>query len=142
MSTPKEPGRPASGPHCTPVMPRRSTAVPLSLVPALAALVTAAACRSDRVALDPCEPSSYTQVACDSAVVHHGYWYGGTWYPRVYPYLPFYYYNGYRSYVGSGGQVRSIAPTIFAPPAATPARPALVRGGFGGIGEGHEASGS
>src|SRR4051812_19637367 len=90
---------------------RRSSAVPLSIVPALAALIGAAACSSNRAPPDPCEPDSYTQVACDSAVVHHGYWYGGTWYPRVYPYMPLYYYNGYRGYVSGGGRLRTAAPT-------------------------------
>jgi hypothetical protein len=120
---------------------RRSAAVPLSIVPMLAALVAVPACSSNSV-LDPCESASYTQMACDSAVVHHGYWYGGTWYPRVYSYLPMYYYNGYRSYLGSGGHVRTSAPTIYAPPSAEPSRASVVRGGFGSIGEGHGASGS
>jgi hypothetical protein len=95
---------------------RRSTAVPLSIVPMLAAAVTMSACDT-RPSMDPCEPVSYMQAACDSAVTHRGYWYGGTWYPHVYSYLPLYYYNGYRSYLGGGR-------------------------GFGSIGEGHGASGS
>jgi hypothetical protein len=121
---------------------RRSTAVPLTIVPALAALVSVASCGSRQRALDPCEPDSYTQVACDSAVVHHGYWYGGAWYPRVYPYLPLYYYTGYHRYLGSGGQMRYASPTVYAPPSAAPSRANVVRGGFGGIGAGHGASGS
>ena len=120
---------------------RRSAAVPLSIVPMLAAAVTISACDS-QPAMDPCEPVSYVQAACDSAVAHRGYWYGGTWYPHVYSYLPLYYYNGYRSYVGSGGRVRSYAPTVYAPPSARPSRANVVRGGFGGIGEGHGSSGS
>jgi hypothetical protein len=120
---------------------RRSGAVPLTIVPALAALMSAAGCNSSRM-LDPCEARSYDQVACDSAVTHHGYWYGGTWYPHNYAYLPIFYYNGYRSYVGGGGRVQSFAPTVYAPPSATPSRPALVRSGFGGIGEGHASAGS
>ena len=127
----------------TPHRPRRrSTAVPLTIVPALAALISAAACGPRQSALDPCEPDSYTQVACDSAVVHHGYYYGGTWYPRVYPYLPLYYYNGYRSYAGSGGRMRYASPTVYAPTRAAPVRANVVRGGFGSIGAGHGASGS
>lgn len=121
---------------------RRSATVPLSLVPALAALVTVAACGSHRGAMDPCEPSSFEHASCDSAVAHHGYYYGGTWYPHVYPYLPLYYFNSYRSYVGSGGQVRSMSPTVYAPPAGTASRANVVRGGFGGIGEGHASAGS
>lgn len=121
---------------------RRSTTVPLSLVPALAALVTVAGCGTNRVAMDPCEPSSFEHASCDSAVAHHGYWYGGMWYPHVYPYMPLFYYNGYRSYVGGGGQTRGVSPTVYAPPSTTPSRPGVVRGGFGGIGEGHTGAGS
>ncbi|MEP6494921.1 MAG: hypothetical protein ABJF01_19700 [bacterium] len=122
---------------------RRSTAVPLSIVPALAALVATTGCaRSDRLAYDPCESASYVQTACDSAVVHHGYWYGGTWYPHTYQYLPLYYFGRYNSYVSGGGRVRSISPTVYSPSVATPSRPNVVRGGFGGIGEGHGAAGS
>ena len=121
---------------------RRSRSVPLSLVPALAALAGAASCSSRIDPIDPCEPGTYTQAPCDSAVVHHGYWYGGTWYPHAYPYAPIWYYNRYTGFIGSGGHVRSISPTVYVPRAATPARPSVVRGGFGGIGEGFGAAGS
>jgi hypothetical protein len=120
---------------------RRSAAVPLTIVPALAALVAATGC-SRRVAYDPCEPVSYQQVACDSAVAHHGYWYGGSWYARTYPYLPLYYYSHYNSYLAGGGRVRSISPTVYSPSVAAPSRANVVRGGFGGIGMGHGAAGS
>ncbi|HTE44536.1 MAG TPA: hypothetical protein VK636_04765 [Gemmatimonadaceae bacterium] len=119
---------------------RRSTAVPLSIVPALAALVVTGC--SSRVAYDPCESASYNQIACDSAVVHHGYWYGGSWYPRTYPYLPLYYFGRYNSYVAGGGRVRSISPTVYSPSVAAPSRANVVRGGFGGIGAGHGSAGS
>jgi hypothetical protein len=119
---------------------RRSSAVPLTIVPALAAALTAAAC-SHR-SYDPCEPVSYSQIECEAAVSHHGYWYGGTWYPHVYSYAPLYYYNGYHSYVSSGGRVRSISPTTYSAPSATPSRSSVVRGGFGGIGSGHASAGS
>jgi len=122
--------------------PRRSAAVPLTIVPALAALVAATGCSSDRVAYDPCEPVSYQQMACDSAVAHRGYWYSGTWYPHTYAYLPLYYFGNYNSYVARGGRVRSISPTVYSPSVSSPSRPNVVRGGFGGIGEGHGAAGS
>jgi hypothetical protein len=114
----------------------------LTIVPALAALMSAASCSNRRVAMDPCEPASYDQVTCETAVTNHGYWYSGTWYPHAYAYLPIFYYNGYRSYVGNGGRVRSVAPTVYSPPRATPSRANVVRGGFGGIGAGHGAAGS
>jgi len=120
---------------------RRSRSVPLSLVPALAALVTSTACSRPKP-LDPCEPENYTQVACESAVTNRGYWYGGTWYPHVYSYAALYYLTRHNSYVGSGGRVRSISPTVYAPRVSVPSRPSVVRGGFGGIGAGYGAAGS
>ena len=121
---------------------RRSNAVPLSLVPVLATVVTAATCTGS-APLDPCEPATYSQQVCEQAVAQHGYWYSGTWYPHVYPYAPFFYYNRYTGFIGSGGRVRSISPTVYVPHVSTPAaRPSVVRGGFGGIGAGHGASGS
>jgi hypothetical protein len=122
---------------------RRSSTVPLTLVPALAALITAAGCASNTRPLDPCDRDSFSQAPCDSAVAHHGYWYSGVWYPRVYPYSSFYYYGMYNSYVRGGGVMRSVSPTVYAPSTgAGAARPSLVRGGFGGIGEGHASAGS
>jgi hypothetical protein len=121
---------------------RRSRSVPLSLVPALAALIGATACSSRDPVFDPCEPDSYTQVACDAAVVNHGYWYSGTWYPHVYPYAGLWYMNRYSGYVGSGGRVRTMSPTVYSPSYSAPARPSVVRGGFGGIGAGIGAAGS
>ncbi|HEX3866563.1 MAG TPA: hypothetical protein VHV78_07400, partial [Gemmatimonadaceae bacterium] len=107
------------------------------------ALFGASAC-AHRDRYDPCEASTYVETACDSAVVHHGYWYGGAWYPRVYSYAPFWYYNRYNSFVSTGGIGRSLAPTMYVPSSAsaTSARASVVRGGFGGIGEGHASAGS
>ena len=120
---------------------RRSRAVPLSLVPALAALVSAAGCHND--AYDPCDPATYMQAACDSAVVHHGYWYRNTWYPHVYAYDPIWYYTRYTGFLGSGGRVRSISPTVYVPSrSAAVSRPSVVRGGFGSIGHGFGSAGS
>ena len=130
------PNRPDTPPR------RRSRAVSLKLVPLLATAVSVS-CGSDAYVADPCESQTYNQVACDSAVAHQGYYYAGTWYPHVYPYNTMYYLSRYNGYVGSGGRMRSIAPTVYAPSVAAPAsRPSVVRGGFGGIGEGHMSAGS
>ncbi len=122
---------------------RRSTAVPLTLVPVIAAAISATACASRSQPIDPCEPDSFTQAACDTAVAHSGYWYRGAWYPHVYPYAAMYYLGRYNSFVAGGGRVRSISPTVYVPHTSTPAaRPGVVRGGFGGIGSGHVSAGS
>lgn len=121
---------------------RRSRAVPLSLVPVLAAAVASTSCSSPRP-LDPCEAETYVQAACDTAVEQHGYWYSGTWYPRVYPYAAMYYFGRYNSFVAGGGRVRTMSPTVYVPHTSVPAaRPSVVRGGFGGIGSGHVSAGS
>jgi hypothetical protein len=121
---------------------RRSRAIPLSLVPALAAVAGSAAC-SHHAVYDPCEQTTYVQAACDSAVAHQGYYYGGTWYPHVYPYAGLYYYSRYSGFIASGGHVRRISPTVYVPhPSAPAARPSAVRGGFGSIGSGHGVAGS
>jgi hypothetical protein len=123
--------------------PRRSLAVPLKLVPLLAAAVGASCPSHDGLAFDPCEAQTYNQVVCDSAVVHHGYYYGGTWYSRVYPYTTMYYLSRYNGFVSGGGRIQTLAPTVYEPTRAAPAaRPNVVRGGFGGIGEGHVSAGS
>jgi len=62
-------------------------------VPALAAVAGGATC-SHHAVYDPCEQTTYVQAACDSAVAHQGYYYGGTWYPHVYPYAALYYTVG------------------------------------------------
>jgi hypothetical protein len=122
---------------------RRSRAVPLTLLPMLAAAVSAAACSRDRGPIDPCEPASYIQTTCDSAVAKGGYYYGNTWYPHVYPYAAMYYLGRHNSFIAGGGRVRRVSPTVYVPHVSTPgARPGVVRGGFGGIGSGHVSAGS
>ena len=121
---------------------RRSSAVPLSFVPLIAATISATACSRSQP-IDPCDADSYTQAACDTAVAQNGYWYRGTWYPHVYPFAAMYYLGRYNSFVAGGGRVRSISPTVYVPHVSTPsARPSVVRGGFGGIGSGHVSAGS
>jgi hypothetical protein len=119
---------------------RRSRSVPLSLVPALAALVGVGC--SQRVPMDPCEAETYSQVACENAVANSGYWNNGHWYAHAYPFAAMYYLNRHSSFVAGGGRLRSVSPSVYVPHTAVPSRPGVVRGGFGGIGTGHGFSGS
>ena len=121
---------------------KRSAAVPLSLVPALAAIVSCGPSQPAVISgVDPCLPDVYQQGACEYAVQHQGYYYGGMWYRHIYAQPPLFYYNGYSHYVGSGGRVRVISPSAYSPsighssPAS--ARSTVVRGGFGSIGSAH-----
>jgi hypothetical protein len=113
---------------------KRSSAVPLSLVPALAAV---AGCDNGPPrtvsGVDPCLPQVYNEASCEYATRHSGYWYNGMWYHHVYA-MPFISYrNGYQGYVSNGGRVRSLSPGSYQP-GFSRARTAVVRGGFGGIG--------
>ena len=123
---------------------KRSSAVPLSLVPAIAAIVSCSPSGPAIVSgVDPCLPQVYQAAACAYSVQHQGYYYGGMWYHHVYamPYL--YYYNGYSGYVRSGGTVRALSPSSYSPGAgASSARSTVVRGGFGSIGAAHGVAGS
>ena len=122
---------------------KRSAAVPLSLVPALAAIVSCGPSHPAVISgVDPCLPDAYSQPQCDYAVRHQGYYYGGMWYHHIYAQPALFYYNGYSRYVGSGGRVRVISPSSYSPSIgehATPAsaRSTVVRGGFGSIGSAH-----
>jgi hypothetical protein len=125
---------------------KRSSAIPLSLVPALAALVSCDSSQPSAAEADPCLPAAYQQQICEQAVQKQGYYYGGAWYPHVYTMAPLYYYNGYSRYVATGGRVRVLSPSRYSPSvgeghAAMP-RTTVVRGGFGGIGGAHGFSGS
>ncbi len=126
---------------------RRTRCIQLSIVPALAALAGATACSSRHSVYDsrydPCEQTSFVEIACDSAVVRRGYYYNNTWYPHVYPFGALYYYNRYTGFIAGGGHVRTMSPTVYVPTTSTPAaRPSVVRGGFGTIGSGLGAAGS
>ncbi len=122
---------------------KRSSAVPLSLVPALAALSGCGGPNPQIVSgVDPCLPQVYNEVACQYSTMHNGYWYQGMWYHHVYSYPLLYYHNGYSGYVGSGGQVRVLSPSTYSPGNVSAPRTTVVRGGFGGIGDAHGFSGS
>jgi hypothetical protein len=115
---------------------KRSSAVPLSLVPALAAVMSCGPSGPQVVSgVDPCLPQVYNEAACRTAVQHNGYYYGGMWYRHAYT-MPFlYYHNGYSGYVRSGGRVRSLgAGTYSRNGGPSASRGTVVRGGFGGIG--------
>jgi hypothetical protein len=120
---------------------KRSTSISLTIVPALAA-----ACGPNALPPDPCLPSTYTAPACEYAVQHQGYYYGGTFYPHVYSSPFLYYSNGYSNYVAGGGRVSTIAPGRFAPgggaSGAVSAPSSTTRGGFGGTGAAHASAGA
>ncbi len=124
---------------------KRSSTVTLSLVPVLASIVSCGPSGPAVVSgVDPCLPQVYNNVACQYAVQHQGYYYGGMWYRHVYA-MPFLYYNnGYGGYVRSGGSVRALSPGAYSSPSlgGSPGRTTVVRGGFGGIGEAHGVAGS
>ncbi|MDB4915139.1 MAG: hypothetical protein JWM95_2783 [Gemmatimonadetes bacterium] len=123
---------------------KRSSAVPLSLVPALAAIVGCNPGPHVISGVDPCLPQVYQEAACQYSIAHQGYYYNGMWYHHVYA-MPFlYYHNGYSGYVRSGGTVRALSPSSYSAHVGAPAggRTTVVRGGFGGIGASHGFSGS
>jgi hypothetical protein len=120
---------------------RRSRAIPLSLVPVLAGAITASGCSKTPDPIDPCEPASYIQATCDSAVANRGYWYGGTWHSHVYPLAAGYYLGRHASFVAGGGRVQRASPAVYTP-STSGTRAGVVRGGFGGIGAGHISAGS
>ena len=113
---------------------RRSSAVPLTLVPALAAAV---GCGGPQTisGVDPCLPQVYNEAACQTAVRQQGYYHQGMWYHHVYA-MPFIFYrNGYSGYLGNGGRVRALPASTYSPSYRAPAgRTTVVRGGFGSIG--------
>jgi hypothetical protein len=117
---------------------KRSSAVPLTLVPAIAAVVGCGPSQPSAAEADPCLPATYQQQICEQAVRQQGYHYGGGWYPHVYAMPALFYFNGYSRYVASGGRVRMMSPSAYSPSVGgsrvSGQRTTVVRGGFGGIG--------
>lgn len=114
---------------------KRSSAVPLTLVPALAAAV---GCGGPQTVtgVDPCLPQVYNEAACQVAVRQQGYYHQGMWYHHVYA-MPFMYYrNGYSGFLRTGGRVNALPMSTYSPSYRAPAgsRSTVVRGGFGSIG--------
>ena len=115
---------------------KRSSAVPLALVPALAAIVGCNNGPAVVSGVDPCLPQVYQAPACLYATQHQGYYYGGMWYHHIYASPFLFYHNGYSGYVRSGGTVRALSPSAYSPHlgGSSAGRTTVVRGGFGGIG--------
>src|SRR5215831_1307528 len=90
---------------------KRSRKVQIALVAGLAM----SGC--GRRAYDPCAPQTFNEFACQEAVSHNGYYYGGHWYPHTYVGGYSSYYNGYYSYVRGGGRVQTVAPSQWSRPA-------------------------
>lgn len=114
---------------------KRSSAVPLTLVPALAAAV---GCGGPQTVsgVDPCLPQVYNEALCQTAVRQQGYYHQGMWYHHAYG-MPFLFYrNNYAGYVQRGGRVRSLPAGNYSSSYRGPSggRTTVVRGGFGGIG--------
>ena len=108
---------------------KKSSKVTLTLVAALGV----AACNRRRV--EPCQPATFNQQACQQAVSAGGYYWNGSWWPMTYHYPYPYYYDSYRSYVGNGGQVSAAPPEAYVHSAS----PVVTRGGFGTTGAGEGA---
>jgi hypothetical protein len=109
---------------------KKSAKVTLTVV---AAMGLASCGRSRR---DPCEATYFDEVACQEAVRSGGYYWGGAWVPTRYSYPYPYYYDHYRSHVGSGGRV-FVSPTgSYSRPASSPG---ISRGGFGSTGAAHSS---
>jgi len=105
---------------------------------------------------DPCAPQTFNQDACQDAINHNGYYYGGHWYSHSYSGGFSSYYNDYYYYVRGGGNVTQIAPSEWSVPngapsagppgAASTGGDSVSRGIFGSSssssgGEGHGGSG-
>ena len=82
-------------------------------------------------------------MACQDAVRSGGYYYGGSWYPMMYHYPYPYYYDHYRTYVGSGGRVYGSPSGVYARPSGgSTSSPGVQRGGFGSTGASHSGGGA
>jgi hypothetical protein len=94
---------------------KRSTKVEIALVAGLAM----SGC--GRRAYDPCAPQTFNDMACQQAVSHNGYYYGGHWYSHSYVGGYSSYYNSYHSYIGGGGRVTQVAPSQWSRPGGSAA---------------------
>lgn len=90
----------------------------------------------NRRRMDPCQPETFNEQACQSAVNGGGYYYQGSWYPMHYSHPYPYYYDSYHTYVSRGGTVNRGAAGAYSHPSS-----GVTRGGFGSIGAGHSSGG-
>jgi hypothetical protein len=112
---------------------KKSSKVTLTVV----SVIGLASCGRSR--RDPCEAAYFNEFACQEAVRNGGYYYGGSWYPVVYRYPYPYYYDHYRTYVGSGGRLYASPSGSYSRPSGVTSSPGVERGGFGSTGAGHGA---
>ncbi|MBZ5620892.1 MAG: hypothetical protein LAQ69_19505 [Acidobacteriia bacterium] len=117
---------------------KKSARVTLTVV----AVVGLASCGRRR--MDPCQPASFNQQACQEAIDRGGYYWQGSWFPMVYHYPYPYYYDSYRGYVSGGGRVYSAPAGAYSHstasgPSSSPSSSGVQRGGFGSTGAGHGA---
>ena len=126
---------------------KRSTKVEIALVAGLAM----SGC--GRRVYDPCAPQTFNELACQEAVSHNGYYYGGHWYPHTYVGGYTSYYNSYHSYIRGGGRITQIAPSQWGHPASATSGTSgstsgasssgsVSRGVFGSTGHGSSGGGS
>src|SRR4029453_8069984 len=110
---------------------KKSARVTLTVV---AAVGLASCGRSRR---DPCDQTSFNEMAFQDAVRSGGYYSGGTGFSVMYRYPYPYYYDSYRTHISRGGRV-------VAAPAGSYARPGgassgAAHGGFGSTGASHSS---
>jgi len=105
---------------------KRSRKVEIALVAGLAM----SGC--GRRAYDPCAPQTFNEFACQEAVSHNGYYYGGHWYPHTYYGGYSSYYNSYHSYVRTGGRITNVSPSEWGRPSQSGSTAAGVAGAAAG----------
>ena len=110
---------------------KKSAQVTLTVV----AAVGLASCGRGR--RDPCEASSFNEMACQDSVRSGGYYWGGSWYPMIYHYPYPYYYDRYRGHLSRGGSVVAAPSSSYSHPGAS-----VTRGGFGSTGAGGAGHGA
>ena len=116
---------------------KRSRKVEIALVAGLAM----SGC--GRRAYDPCAPQTFNEFACQEAISHNGYYYGGHWYSHSYSGGYSSYYNGYYSYVRGGGRLTNVSPSDWSRPGgATGAAAGPASGQSTGTGASASGSGS
>ncbi len=119
-------------------MTRKSKAVRLLV---LGGLGLAAGCNRGEVwdertaqPKDPCDQEYFNEQLCQEAVGRNGYFYGGSWHPRVYMHPYPYFFQQHSAWVNSGGRSTGINREYYSPSFRPPpigGRVGVSRGGFG-----------